>query len=473
MNDMSLDMTTRRGLTRPENLASPDIWRLMLRLGLPATAGLSINAAHHTINMVFVGMIGGHGIAAVLIVLPILMMFAAFGEGLGVGVATEAGRALGHGDLDRASRIGSLALLAGLGAGATASLVVLAFASPLLTLFGATDTILPQAERYLWIVAFSLPLTMAQIILDFLAIAEGNARFSMWTLIACFALNMLLDPLMIFGFGLGLPGVAIATILSQLVALAAYGYYHGRRLGTIRLMLWPDIRKMRELIPVLSIGAPTTATSLVTAASVATLLAVAGHYRGGDGIAGVGIALRLLAAGTLPIIGISLGAQAILSFAWGARDSERFADATLILLKLTSGMAAIYGLAVMVWHQQAAMLFTTDPGILSVAAPAILASHGPLLLFGLRQTALVLFQAQGRAGPAMLIGLAPNGYLLLPLLVLLVPIIAFDGLLASIFLSSLFAGLIALSALRRTLHALKHPVAQARPALRPSPRFCP
>lgn len=473
MNDMSLDLTTGRGLARPENLASPSIWRLMLRLGLPATAGLSINAAHHTINMVFVGMIGGHEIAAVLIVLPILMLFAAFGEGLGVGVATEAGRALGRGDLDHANRIGSLALLAGLGAGAAASLAVLAFASPLLALFGATDSILPLAERYLWIVAFSLPLTMAQIILDFLAIAEGNARFSMWTLIACFALNILLDPLMIFGFGLGLQGVAVATILSQLVALGVYGYYHGRRLGTIRLTLRPGFRRMRALIPVLSVGAPTSATSIVTAAAVAILLALAGRYRGEDGIAGVGIALRLLAAGTLPIIGISLGAQAILSFAWGGRDLDRVWSASRILLTMTSGMAAAYGLAVMVWHQQAAMLFTTDPAILSVAAPAILASHGPLLLFGLRQTALVLFQAQGRAGPAMLIGLAPNGYLLLPLLGLLVPFFSFDGLLAAIFLSSLLAGLIALAALRRTLRSLNHSAATARMAPRPSPRFCP
>ncbi|MGO7501250.1 MATE family efflux transporter, partial [Rhizobium ruizarguesonis] len=72
----------------------------------------------------------------------------------------------------------------------------------------------PLAQHYLMIIAISVPLTMAQIILDFLAIAEGNARFSMWTLVACFALNMILDPIMIFGFGLGLQGVAIATILS-------------------------------------------------------------------------------------------------------------------------------------------------------------------------------------------------------------------------------------------------------------------
>ncbi|HBF29909.1 MATE family efflux transporter [Rhizobium sp.] len=473
MNDLSSTPTKRRNRAAPENLASANIWRLMLRLGLPATAGLSINAAHHTINMVFVGMIGSHEIAAVLIVLPILMMFAALGEGLGVGVATEAGRALGCDDFDRANGIGTMTLWAGLGLGALASLITLAFASPLLRVFGATDAILPEAERYLWIAAFSLPLTMAQIILDFLAIAEGNARFSMWTLIACFTLNIVLDPLMIFGFGLGLQGVAIATILSQFVALGAYGYYHRKHLGIIRLTLWPNLRKIRSVIPVLTIGAPTTAASLVTAAAVAMILAIAGHYRGEDGIAGVGIALRLLAAGTLPIIGISLGAQAILSFAWGAKDTERVLAASKILLTMTSGMAVVYALCVMIWHEQAAMLFTTDPNVILIASPAILVNHAPLLLFGLRQTTLVLIQAQGRARLSMLLGLAPNGYLLFPLLVVFVPAYAFNGLLAAILLSSLLAGLIALVALRRTLHALKHPASALHPSMRPAPRFCP
>ena len=93
----------RKAYFAPDDLNDPALTRLIFRLGMPAVAGLSINAVHHTINMVFVGMIGSREIAAITVVVPILMMIGAIGEGLGVGVATAIGRALGAGDRQSAN----------------------------------------------------------------------------------------------------------------------------------------------------------------------------------------------------------------------------------------------------------------------------------------------------------------------------------------------------------------------------------
>ncbi|PDT02550.1 MATE family efflux transporter [Rhizobium chutanense] len=472
MNDMSgMSGSLRKRRLAPEDLASPQLFRLLLRLGLPAMFGLSINAAHHTINMVFVGMIGEDQIAAIMIVLPILMLVAAFGEGIGVGVATEVGRALGAGNRSRAGTLASVSLAAGAAFGAASALAIAAF--PDLLLFAATPALQPLAQHYLLIIAVSIPLTMAQIILDFLAIAEGNARFSMWTLVACFALNIILDPIMIFGFGLGLQGVAIATILSQLVALSIYGVYHARRLGTVRLTLGWRWRDIADLRPVLAVGVPTTLTSLATAGAIAAMLSLAGTYHGEAGIAGVGIALRLLAVGTLPVIGLSLGAQSILSFAWGSGDVARVLSAVRILTMVTSAVGGVYGLAALGFSEKLASFFTKDQAVLSVASQAIVATHLPFLLFGLRQTLLVLFQAQGRPKAALAIGLAQNGYLLLPLLALLPPFLGFSGLLAAMFLASALTGLLSAVCLMRTLSALRQRSAGHPASIRPYPSFCP
>ncbi|MBB4238459.1 MATE family efflux transporter [Rhizobium esperanzae] len=472
MNDMSeMSGSLRKRRLAPEDLASPQLFRLLLRLGLPAMFGLSINAAHHTINMIFVGMIGEDQIAAIMIVLPILMLVAAFGEGIGVGVATEVGRALGAGDRSRASTLASVSLAAGVVFGAASAIAIVAFPSFLLV--GATPALQPLAQHYLLIIAVSIPLTMAQIILDFLAIAEGNARFSMWTLVACFTLNMVLDPIMIFGFGVGLQGVAIATILSQLVALSIYGAYHARRLGTIRLRLGWRFGDLRHLRPVLAVGAPTTLTSLATAGAIAAMLSVAGTYHGEDGIAGVGIALRLLAVGTLPVIGISLGAQSILSFAWGREDISRVLSAARILTAVTSAIGGAYGLAAIVFSEQLASFFTRDQAVISIAGQAIVATHLPFLLFGLRQTLLVLFQAQGKPKAALVVGLAQNGYLLFPLLALLPPFFGFAGLLGAMFLASALTGLMSAVCLMRTLRALRQRSAEHPASIRPYPSFCP
>lgn len=472
MNDMSeMSGSLRKRRLAPEDLASPQLFRLLLRLGLPAMFGLSINAAHHTINMIFVGMIGEDQIAAIMIVLPILMLIAAFGEGIGVGVATEVGRLLGAGNRSRAGAIASISLAAGIAFGAAGALALLAF--PDLLLFGVTPALQPLAQRYLMIIAISVPLTMAQIILDFLAIAEGNARFSMWTLVACFALNMILDPIMIFGVGLGLQGVAIATILSQLVALSIYGTYHARRLGLVRLTLDWRLADIRYLRPVLAIGAPTTLTSLTTAGAIAILVSLAGAYHGEAGIAGIGIALRLLAVGTLPVIGISLGAQSILSFAWGSGDMARVLSATRILTAVTSAVSGVYGLIALVFSQELASFFTDDAAVIGIAGQAIIATHLPLLLFGLRQTVLILFQAQGRPKAAIAIGLAQNGYLLFPLLALLPPFFGFSGLLAAMFLASALTGLLSAVCLMRTLSVLRQRTNGHLTSFRPHPSFCP
>ncbi|QKK26626.1 MATE family efflux transporter [Rhizobium hidalgonense] len=469
MNDMSGSL--RKPSLAPEDLASPQLFRLLLRLGLPAMFGLSINAAHHTINMVFVGMIGEDQIAAIMIVLPILMLVAAFGEGIGVGVATEVGRALGAGKRSRASTLASVSLAAGVAFGAASAVVIVVF--PSFLVFGATPALEPLAQHYLLIIAVSIPLTMAQIILDFLAIAEGNARFSMWTLVACFALNMILDPIMIFGFGLGLQGVAIATILSQLVALSIYGAYHARRLGTIRPTFGWRFGDLRHLKPILAVGAPTTLTSLATAGAIAAMLSVAGTFHGEDGIAGVGIALRLLAVGALPVIGISLGAQSILSFAWGRGDISRVRSATRILTAVTSAVGGVYGLTAVIFSEHLASFLTDNASVVSIAGQVIIATHLPFLLFGVRQTLLVLFQAQGRPKAALAVGLAQNGYLLFPLLALLPPFFGFSGLLWAMFLASALTGLLSCFCLARSLGALRQRAAEPLTAIRSHPRFCP
>ncbi|MBX4898654.1 MATE family efflux transporter [Rhizobium bangladeshense] len=472
MNDMSeMIGSLRKRRLAPEDLASPRLFRLLLRLGLPAMFGLSINAAHHTINMVFVGMIGEDQIAAIMIVLPILMLVAAFGEGIGVGVATEVGRALGADNRSRASTLASVSLAAGIAFGAASAVAIIAF--PSFLLFGATAAIEPLAQHYLLIIAVSIPLTMAQIILDFLAIAEGNARFSMWTLVACFALNIILDPIMIFGFGLGLQGVAIATILSQLVALSIYGAYHARRLGTIRLTLGWRFGDVRHLRPVLAVGAPTTLTSLATAGAIAAILSVAGTYHSEDGIAGVGIALRLLGVGALPVIGISLGAQSILSFAWGRGDIDRVLLAARLLCAVTSAVGGVYGLTAILFSEHLASFFTDDASVVSIAGQAIFATHFPFLLFGIRQTVLILFQAQGRPKAAIAVGLAQNGYLLFPLLALLPPFFGFSGLLGAMFLASALTGLLSCFCLARSLGALRQSSADRLTSIRPHSSFCP
>jgi putative MATE family efflux protein len=445
----------RRGFAATLDLAAPDVRRTIVRLAFPTVAGLSINALHHTVNAVFVGMIGAHAMAAITVVFPLLIVVAAVGEGLGVGAATTIGRLIGKGALGRASVTASTVLALAVPIGVAMTVLILLLRRRLLVLFGATTETSPMAESYLGIMAFGAALTLLQIISDFVAIAEGNTRFSMWMLIGGFTLNIVLDPILIFGFDLGVAGAAFATILSQLAVLAAYAAYFQGRQGQVRIAARLAHVRLRILLPVFTMGLPTTLASIVTSVAFALVYRQAGAFGGDAAIAGLGIALRLLTLGSLPLLGFTLGAQPAISFAWGAGNHDRVLAAIRFTLLATSAFAIAYGLAMMLFAASIARLFTTDLAVQMPAVDAIVAIHAAFLLIAPRMVVLVLLQAMGQARRAALVSLAPQGYLLIPLLVVLPPWFGLDGIVASLVVAAALTSVLAIALLIPILRDLR------------------
>lgn len=437
---------------QPADLGDPNLKRLIVRLALPAVIGLSVNAVHHTINAFFVGMLGAEALAAVTICLPILMFVAAIGEGVGVGTAAMIGRMIGARRKGRASAAASTALAVVLPIGGCLTVLLSLFAEPLLQQFGATAESLPLAGSYLQVMAFGTVLVLLQILCDFIAIAEGNTRFSMWTLIGGFTLNIVLDPILIFAAGLGVAGAAVATILSQLVVLATYLVYFSRRIGIVRLAVRYVTLSRRLLGPIITIGLSTTLTTILTGAAFSLVYARAAELGGDDAVAALGIALRLFVLGTLPVIGFVLGAQAVLSFAHGSGDRSRLSAATRFMLLATSAFASAYGIGVAVFATPIAELFTNDAEVREHAVAALAAIHLAFPLTGLRLVLLVLLQATARPRLAALVSLSAQGYLLIPALFALPHWFGLDGVAYAVASGIGLAGLLAAILLPIVLH---------------------
>ena len=191
------------------DMESPHLKRLLLTLALPAVIGLSANAMHQLANAFFVSRLGTHAIAAISICFPLLIVFGAIGEGAGVGVASSVARMLGAGEERQASRTASTVMvLLGL-AGCALAAALLPLLPWLLSALGTTPDAMPASTAYATIFCYSAPLILLQMLCDFIAMSEGNTRFSMWTLIGSFALNVILDPILIFHFQMGLLGHAM------------------------------------------------------------------------------------------------------------------------------------------------------------------------------------------------------------------------------------------------------------------------
>jgi Na+-driven multidrug efflux pump len=201
-------------------------------------------------------------------------------------------------------------------------------------------------------------------------------------------------------------------------------------------------------------GLPTTLASIVTSVAFALVYRQAGAFGGDAAIAGLGIALRLLTLGSLPLLGFTLGAQPAISFAWGAGNHDRVLAAIRFTLLATSAFAIAYGLAMMLFAASIARLFTTDLAVQMPAVDAIVAIHAAFLLIAPRMV-VVLLQAMGQARRAALVSLAPQGYLLIPLLVVLPPWFGLDGIVASLVVAAALTSVLAIALLIPILRDLR------------------
>lgn len=447
------------------DMASPRLKRLLLTLALPTVVGLSANAMHQLANAFFVSQLGVHAIAAISLCFPLLIVVAAIGEGAGVGVASSVARWLGAGDTARASGTASTVMLLLAVGGSVLAAVLIPLLPSLLSAMGTASDAMPASLAYATIFCYSAPFILMQMLCDFIAISEGNARFSMWTLIGSFALNVLLDPLLIFYFDLGVAGAAWATLVSALAALLAYAIYFQRRAGKIHVALrnvrfdWPGLWQ------VVVVGVPAAISTGLAAIAFALIYRAAANY-GDAAVAAVGIALRILSGGSLPLLGFCLGAQALLGFSWGGGQHARFRQATRIMLGFTSGFAVAYAALVMLFAPTIVTWFSTDPAVQPLAVTACRVILLSFSLFGIHMVAVVALQAAQRHRKAACLVLAPHGYLLIPLVFLLPPVWGFNGLIASLAIAASVSAILGALLLLGELGAARKDEAASPLALR-------
>ncbi|UVO30235.1 MATE family efflux transporter [Bradyrhizobium arachidis] len=444
------------------DLSDPNLSSLILRLAIPSIVGLSINALQQVVNAIFVGALGTQAIAAVSMTFPIVVLLTAVGQGVGVGAASFISRHLGAGEYLEASRGAStaLALAAPIGIMFTAALL-LNLRGIFVTL-GATPTIMPLALDYAATILFGYTLMLLNIVNGFIVRAEGNTRFSMWTMMTAFILNAALDPVLIFLLHLGVRGAALATLVSQIAAICLYIAYFTklRRMVLVRIShISLRAARIRQLA---LIGAPATMTSILSAIASMLLYGAAAPF-GDDSIAAVGIAVRLLMIGALPITGFCIGSQAVLGYGWGARDFARVLKAAKFMLSMAVVLSVAYSATVVILARPLVRLFSDSEKVTEVAVSSCIVFHLFFWLFGIQSFVTTMLQSFGRARLSAVVSLARQSYLFIPAVLLFPVIWGFNGLLASQAFAELGAGMIALFVMFNQFAELgrRHPTSRA------------
>lgn len=418
--------------TRRDMLARAPVGPLLLKLSAPAIVGMAVMALYNTVDAFFVGRgVGPDGIAGLTVSFPAQILMLGLGLLIGIGGSSIISRALGASDQARAERtLGNLLTLTLLVAAMAAAAGV--FVNPaVLRLLGADDEVASVARQYLRIILCGGVFTFFNIVAHNVMRAEGNVRAATLTMIVGAGLNILLDPLFIMTFGWGVTGAAAATVLANAIQSVVIVVYFAQSRSLLRFrfaatrLSWPLTRE------ILTVGSSAFARNVGGCLMMIAVNRALTTHGGNNALVVFGIMFRLNMFLFMPMFGIVQGFQPIAGFNFGAgnllrvRRTITWAAALCSVISITGFMMLISCPGFLVG------LFTPDPGIRALARHAIPISALALPTVGFQIVVATMYQAFGRAIPALILSSCRQILILIPLVLVLPTYIGLDGIWAS------------------------------------------
>ncbi len=405
---------------RSEQLGTQKVSRLLVNLSVPATVGMMVNALYNLVDTIFIGRgVNALAIGGLAIAFPIQMLIMAFALMIGLGSASAVSRSLGAGDVELADHVTGNSFLAIAVLSSLMAVIGLMFVEPLLILFGATEALLPYAKEYITVILLGSIFFSFTVSTNNLVRAEGNAKVAMLTMIIGTGLNILLDPVFIFVFDMGIRGAALATVLSQTVSFTYILTYMYRGHSSLKVKahhLRPDFDILKEIFAVGSAAFARQVSGSLVAIVVNNALKL---YGGSYAITILGIVNRLIAFMIMPLFGVVQGMQPIAGFNYGARNAKRVKEVVKLTLLIATGIGTIGWAVMQLMPQLVLQIFTRDPEIVSEGTSVIRLVTLVIPVVSVQIVGASLFQSFGKAVPSLLLSLLRQVLLFIPLVFIL------------------------------------------------------
>lgn len=405
-----------------QDMGSGSIPKLMLSLAIPAVVAQLINMLYNIVDRIYIGHIpdaGASALTGVGLFLPILMMINAFAMLAGSGGAPRAAIAMGKQDREGAQKIlgNCFSVLMILAVLQTAGFYI--FAPQLLRLFGASDVTLPYALSYARIYILGIVFVMIVMGLNPFITTQGFAKFSMLTTVVGAVCNIILDPILIFGFGMGVQGAAIATVASQALSAIWVLWFLRSKKTMLRLTL-PNMKLVPGVIlPCLGLGISTFV--MLSTESILNISFNSSLSRFGGDVA-VG-AMTIISSCSqlvlLPLQGICQGGQPIMSYNFGAGKKERVKQAFRCQFGACVSYAAVMWLLLMIVPQAFAGIFSSDSTLVAYTVWTMRIYMAGIFSTGVQIACQQTFMALGQAKISLLMACLRKLVLLIPLIFIL------------------------------------------------------
>ena len=401
------------------DLGSEPVGKLLLRLALPAITAQIVNVLYNMVDRMYIGHIpktGATALTGVGVCFPVIMIISAFAALMAMGGAPKASIMLGRKDHETAERILGCCTSGTVIAGIILTGVLLLFGKDLLLLFGASDNTIGYAEGYMRIYACGTLFVQIALGLNSFITTQGFAGISMVSVVIGAVANIILDPIFIFGFDMGVQGAALATIISQALSAAwVIRFLTGKRTA---LKIKAKYMKIQWKIygPCLALGMSPFIMQATEGAITVCFNSSLLHYGGDLAVGAMTILSSVMQFSMLPLQGITQGAQPIVSFNYGAGNAVRV-NRTFFLLLRASVIYSISLWAIAMFAPKLfIMIFTSDAELVSYTMWAIRIYMAMSLIFGIQIACQQTFIALGNAKTSLFLAVLRKIILLIPLI---------------------------------------------------------
>ena len=392
--------------------------RLICRLALPCIISMLVTSFYNMADTFFVGMLKSNSATgAVGVVFSLMAIIQAVGFFFGHGSGNFISRELGKQNFEEASNMAATGFFSALAAGTAICVLGQLFLEPLAILLGSTATILPYTKAYLRVILFGAPWMTSSLVLNNQLRYQGSAAYAMVGIASGAVLNIGLDPLLIFNFGLGVAGAAWATIISQFVSfcLLLAGCSKG---GNLHIHISRVQLKLPYYVQIVRGGLPSLARQGLASVAAICLNRAAGPY-GDAAIAAMGVVQRIMMFGGSAMIGFGQGFQPVCGFNYGAKLYHRVRQGFWFCVKASFGFLLAVSALGFAFAPRLVALFRDDQSVIEIGAMALRFQCATLCLSSWIVMSNMMLQTIGKTAGATFIAMSRQGIFFIPLVYVL------------------------------------------------------
>lgn len=430
-----------------EFLGREPVGKLLLKLALPTVTAQIINMLYNIVDRIYIGHIpevGDLALTGVGVCLSLIMIVTAFAAFVGFGGAPRASIYMGKGDYETAGRILGNCFVVQLIISVVLTVVLLIWNRDFLLAFGASENTIEYGVDYMNIYALGTIFVQMTLGMNAFITAQGFAVTGMLSVLIGAVANIILDPIFIFTFGMGVKGAALATILSQAMSCAwVLAFLLGKK-TRLKISLKNLKLNAKIIFPCLALGCSTfvmqASESVLTVCFNTSLL----KYGGDIAVGAMTILSSVMQFAMLPLQGLGQGAQPIISYNYGARNPQRVKTAFKLLLRSSLIYSTLLWICVMAFPQGFAAMFTDSAELLEFTKTALRIYLGCLVLFGIQIACQMTFTSLGNAKASILVAVMRKFILLIPL-IYIIPFIFSSNKTIAVYMAEPVADFLAVS----------------------------